>query len=360
MRADFFPILELEGGPHDVGQAHGRALAGEIKKNLALYYSMVRGLNGLEPDQCLAHASEYLTTMREEAPDLLEEMEGISQGAGVSREEIMFLNARSEIVSVKSSGITGAGECTALGLTGERTVTGDPILAQNWDWHERVTSTFAVFNVRPANGVRALYLAEAGQVGKIGVNEFGVGVLLNILFTDQEVRYGLPVHVLLRMVLGCRETGEAMAAVKKAPRAGSSHFLVGDSAGNITGLELTPDGVGEIAPVNGAVVHTNHYCIPGLVQKDTGLDLLPDSPLRLSRAKALLSRRERWDSQTLSEIFTNHEDGLPSICRHVNPSDLEFLRMLTIASCMIDLSQKKILVSCGQPCRAPYREIVLK
>jgi len=73
--SEFFPIIQLEGAPHYIGLAHGRALAGAIKKNLDLYYSMVRGLNGFNPEQCLGHATGYLKTMEVDAPVLLEEME---------------------------------------------------------------------------------------------------------------------------------------------------------------------------------------------------------------------------------------------------------------------------------------------
>ena len=357
---EFFPVIQLKGNPHDIGLTHGRALAGAIKKNLDLYYSMVRGLNGLSPQQCLGHAARYLESMRADAPFLLEEMEGIASGAEVSLEDIMFLNARSEIMSVAPVKRARPGECTAFGLMGERTTTGNPVLAQNWDWHERVQGTCAVFIVKPANGSRAMYLAEAGQVGKIGLNEFGVGVLLNILFADEEVQYGLPVHVLLRLILGCRETAEAVAVVKSARRAGSSHFLIGDANGHITGLELTPTRVGEIEPDNGIIVHTNHYFISSLTQKDLGLDLFKDTTPRFNRASAILSGRKKWDLPDLSEIFTNHDDGLPSICRHLNSSEPEHLRIITIAGCILDLHRRRMMVSFGQPCVAPYQEIALK
>lgn len=357
---DFFPILDLKGDPHDIGLAHGRALAGAISKNLDLYYSIVREFTGLKPDQCLNHAGSYLQTMGRDVPDLLEEMEGIATGAGVSLEEIMFLNARSEIMSIKPDPKAWVGECTALGLTKERTATGEPILAQNWDWYKGVHKTCAVFRIKPTDGARALYLAEAGQLGKIGVNEYGVGVLLNILFADEKVRHGLPVHVLLRLILNSRETAEAVNLVKGARRAGGSHLLVGDARGHIAGLELTPTEVGVIKPKNGVLLHTNHYCIPKLAQRDIGRNLLTDTIPRFDRAAALISTNRAWGIDNFTKIFTNHEDGPSSICRHLNLSAPEFLHIITIAGCIIDLSQRKMLISFGQPCRAPYFEIALK
>ena len=173
------------------------------------------------------------------------------------------------------------------------------------------------------------------------------------------MRYGLPVHVLLRLILGCETASEAVALVKKAPRAGGSHFLVGDRKGKMTGLELTPEGAGEIEPENGVIVHTNHYLVPGLTQKDVGIDLFADTTARLNRASSLLAERPKWDIHDLSVIFTSHHDGPPSICRHIGGSEPEFLRMETIAGCIIDLHRTRMLVSFGQPCTAPYREIGL-
>jgi isopenicillin-N N-acyltransferase-like protein len=106
--------------PYDMGQAHGRGLAKEIGANLELYYTMFRELAGLEPDGCLAQAGRYLDAIKEDAPALLEEMKGTARGAGVSLEEIVFLNARSEIMSMTWRSGVPVGEGTAIGLAGQR------------------------------------------------------------------------------------------------------------------------------------------------------------------------------------------------------------------------------------------------
>ena len=355
---DFFPIIDLKGQPYEMGKNHGRTLTKEIKANLELYFMMFRGLSGLEPQQCLTHAGRFLEIMQKNAPLLLEEMEGIAHGAEVSLNEILFLNARSELMSMGRAPDDRQGECTAIGLTGERTFSGKPILAQNWDWHERVRQTSAIFRIEPEQQPKAVFLAEAGQVGKIGVNENGVGVLLNILIIEG-MEYGLPVHVLLRLVLGAKDTAEAVALVVNAQRAGASHFLIGDKSGNIKGLELMPQAIKEIVPSGGALVHTNHYCDVDLAKKDMGRLLMIDSFARFDRAAALISMRLQWDSQSLAEIFTNHDDVPRSICRHARDEDEEYLRMDTVASCLIDLTETKMQVSYGQPCGAPYREVAL-
>jgi len=356
--ADFFPIIELKGNHYDMGVVHGRALAREIRANLNLYYDMVKGLTALEPDSCLARAGRYIDTLETKTPELLEEMHGIAKGAQVTLEEILFLNARSELMSMSAeSGVT-SGECTTIGLAARRTRGGNPIIAQNWDWHERVRHTTAVFRSNPTDGPAAVFYAEAGQVGKIGFNENGVGVVFNFLTTG-EVSYALPVHVLLRMILNAKDAVEATAMIKGADRGGTVHFLIGDRSGHIRGLELTPQEAIEFRPEDGVIHHTNHYCDPKLSEKDAGRLLMVDTTVRYDRAAALISAREQWDNQSLSEIFSDHDNHPASICRHVRASDPEFLHMVTVASIIIDLAARKMLISCGQPCKSAYREIAL-
>lgn len=355
---DFFPIIDLKGEPYEMGKTHGRALAKEIRSNLDLYFMMFRGLTGLEPDQCLKHTGRILDVMQTDASHLLEEMRGIADGADTTLAQILFLNARSELMSMGRSPESPPGECTAIGLTGERTRSGTPLLAQNWDWHERVRQTTAVFRIQPARRPKAIFLAEAGQVGKIGVNEQGVGVLLNILIIEG-MRYGLPIHVLLRRVLEAGDTAEAVAVVENAHRAGASHFLIGDKSGDIKGLELMPQTLRKMVPAEGALVHTNHYCDADLVPKDVGRQIMPDSFARLDRARALVPKHRRWDDRRLAEIFTNHDDAPGSICRHAGDQDEEYFRVDTIASCILDLAASKMRITYGQPCGGPYREVAL-
>jgi isopenicillin-N N-acyltransferase-like protein len=133
LMAEFFPMIELKGSAYELGLQHGKALAGEIRANLTLYFDMVKGLTGTEPDLCLTHAGKFQKAINVNAPGLLEEMQGIAKGAGVSLDEILFLNARTELMSMRPSGEAERGECTAIGLTGERTINGQAIIAQNWD-----------------------------------------------------------------------------------------------------------------------------------------------------------------------------------------------------------------------------------
>ena len=136
-------------------------------------------------------------------------------------------------------------------------------------------------------------------------------------------------------------------------------FLIGDANGGLQGFELTPFDVAELTPENGTVIHTNHYCDADLARKDVGRQLMIDSMDRFDRAVTLVAGRNQWDVQGLCELFNDHDNHPASICRHVNPSDPEYLHMMTVASFIMDLAERKMLVSHGQPCKAAYQEVVL-
>lgn len=355
----FFPVVTLSGDSFSMGRTHGKLLAEKIEANIQLYVEMIGGLTGMDKERMIAHARKFRPVLEEHAPHLLTEMEGIADGARLSIDEIIFLNARTEIVSMGDpKAVNLSGECTAIGLQAQRTADGKTYLAQNWDWHYKLTGSSAVFRIKPEDGKKMIILTEAGQVGKIGFNESGLGVLLNILLTGS-VEYGVPVHVMLRMILEKDNVKDAVDLVKTLPRSSASHFLVGDDSGDVAGLELTSETVAELKPVDGVLVHTNHYCDPALVPGDVGKLLFLDSQPRFDRASKLLAAREKWNFESLKCVLINHDDGLKSICRHVDEAMPFSLRISTVSSVFIDLEGRRMLATRGKPCQANYHETAL-
>ncbi len=174
------PVIDLSGQPADIGFSHGNALSEQIKQNYRLYLDMIHNNTGLSEPMILDLANRFLPNIEKAAPELLAEMEGTARGARVSLETILVLNCRSELAFPDQLAL----QCTVIGLAAEKTVCGRAIIAQNWDWLPAVKSNSAFFRIQPHNGPRALILAEAGQVGKIGFNEHGLGVVINLWDSD--------------------------------------------------------------------------------------------------------------------------------------------------------------------------------
>jgi isopenicillin-N N-acyltransferase-like protein len=94
------------------------------------------------------------------------------------------------------------------------------------------------------DGPGFLTLTEAGMLAKIGMNTLGFGICLNILRSVGDGKQaGVPVHVLLRALLGCRSVGDAISLAGKLSFAASSNVLCADVRGDAASLELSPLGV---------------------------------------------------------------------------------------------------------------------
>jgi len=348
------PIVDLKGTPYAMGLTHGRTLTTQIKANFNAYLQMIQNSSGLNPDVISILAKKFLPELERAAPQILEEMQGIADGAGVSMETVLVINARSELAFPDQLGA----ECTVIGLSGRRTTSGRVLMAQNWDWIPAVKHTTVFFRIQPQGLPRILMLAEAGQVGKLGFNETGLGLMLNLLI-GKGVCWGVPTHVLLRQVLSAATIEQATAMIRGAKCAASSHMLLGAAAGNIIGLEVSPAGVAEIGPKDGIVLHTNHFCDALLSKQDLALDIVPDTTVRLSRATSLCERREKWDAESIREVLSDHANEPSSICRHIDPQKPEHARMETLVSLIFDLNAKTAWVAHGQPCRSAYEHVEL-
>ena len=72
--------------------------------------------------------------------ELLPEIEGIAEGAGVPAEHVLAINLRTELMygldarGRAAGNRPGVGECTAIAVAGEASADGHVLVAQNWDW----------------------------------------------------------------------------------------------------------------------------------------------------------------------------------------------------------------------------------
>ena len=82
----YYLVLDAET-PHDRGYQHGAALQVPVKTALRQFRAWLRDVVGLaDPEEMIhdfAASTPCLASVREGAPDLFEEMEGIAEGASV-------------------------------------------------------------------------------------------------------------------------------------------------------------------------------------------------------------------------------------------------------------------------------------
>jgi isopenicillin-N N-acyltransferase-like protein len=249
------------------------------------------------------------------------------------------------------------GECTSIFVAPELTANGQALLAQNWDWADVLRGGLVLLCVQhPGDEPETtLTLAEAGQVGKIGLNSAGVGVCLNFLRHDQR-RLGVPLHLILREALDAPRLSLAAAAVYRAERADAGNFMLAHAHGKAVSLEATPADVGVLHPEGGLLVHTNHFITPHLQEGDTGILNSTSTELRYNRAlQVLRAHVGAITVETLQEVLRDHFHRPNSICRHPDLVLPELERYATLASVIMNLSTGEMHALSGEPCQGEYQ-----
>lgn len=353
-----FPELKASGSPGAIGKAHGRAFAAEVKHNIGFYLNYLSGKTRREAGELLSLAHGFAAVLSEQIPAQLEELEGIAKGARCSVDEILLVNARTDLLVLgkrkRSQKDGDAPEetpgCTALAL--RETLRGKDRIAlgQNWDWNRALRKNSVILRLRPKDGPRIVTFTEAGMVGKIGFNDERLGVCLNFLShrTDSaEAEHGVPVHCLLRAVMGCESVEAAVALVSGVPRCASANFLIaqdGEDGPVATDLEWAPESFHGTEMDGGVLTHTNHFKAEELGGRVTG----SNSCQRDARAE-LLAAQLRKDvpdpASRMREILSMGDEAPAALSRGS-----------TQAGIVMDLSRNELWVCAGPPHRGDWVE----
>jgi isopenicillin-N N-acyltransferase like protein len=357
-----FPIVEVSGDAHERGRIHGRTARERVERSL-FHYAHLFELCGIGWDEAQRRARAYRDAIGALDSSLLEEIEGIAEGAGRKPDEILALNARTELLPPTFLGKPGApsSECTAISVRAHASATGGTLLAQNWDWLGAQREALILLRA-PENGDPGfLTLTEAGMLAKIGMNTLGFGICLNILRSiDDGKRTGVPVHVLLRALLaGCRKVADAIALTGKLSFGASSNVLCADVTGETASLELSPRGVRVVPGTGGTLCHTNHFIASGTEGWQLELaDNLSTVP-RLERARRHAAALETHGVEDLKTLLRDESEGFLSICRRPDPSVPEEARIETVASVIMELTRATIHVAPDIPTLTEYRSVSL-
>ncbi len=355
MNDQTIPIIELDQqSPRQRGRAYGEAARDQIRQILEVYRELFERITTETWQQCVERGKPFFSRAEAFAPDLVEEIRGIAEGAGLSIEDIFLHNARSEILHNPQ---VLSHECTTLAALPESTGDKDLLLAQNWDWYKNVVNCQVILKISGRKDAPSLItFTEAGQLAKIGMNSAGIGLVVNNLVSDQP-RIGVPWIFLTRRVLESVYFAQAIGYVLNTPRAHSMNFLIATAEGEAVNLETSPVENHVLWPENGLIAHTNHYIQPGMKFRDLKplRTLYLSTYLRLRRVeKGLAALNGSIDSEAIHRILSDHMDRPFAVCAHENPALPAPLRSVTCLSIIMNLSRRQIHYRHGNPCRGNF------
>ncbi|UGS38305.1 C45 family autoproteolytic acyltransferase/hydolase [Capillimicrobium parvum] len=354
------PHIRISGSPMERGTQLGHEAADQIRHSIALYQRTFAHFTGLAWSEVRELARAYEPAIASYDPELVEEMAGTAQGAGLDFEDILAINTRTEVMYGHSAAVLA--ECTSVAARGRPTKDGGVIVAQNWDWLPAASRSTILLEVAIPGRPAFVTFVEAGLAAKMGFNSAGVAMVTNLLLTDRDVgTFGVPFHVILRNILLGESFEEAKAAITRPVRASSGNYLIATAGGDMVNIEAQPGSgpVHEMAPVDDVLIHTNSFCGP-LDGRDRALDSLPDSPGRVTRMRELIGPvRGRLDAEVLgAELLCDHAGRPGSVCRHADESLPQPERLATLGSIVIDISSSTAQLCFGAPCEGTYVPVV--
>lgn len=357
---EHFPYIEIEGNSYEIGFQEGKNFKDRIKNSVDCYKKMFMDYSNLEWERAKELSKKFIPIITEYDADYIEEIRGVAEGSGFEFEDILALNCRSELVFVGKEFDKVDGGCTSIGISECAGLNGNSYAAHNWDWKTSQKSSMIMMKIKQKNGKPSIFMVtEAGIIGKTGFNSEGLAVFLNALSTNQAPK-GLPLHMAMRKIMDCSTLSEAIKEVTKMPLGCCANFMLGHKNGECVNIEIENEEFDVLYPKDGIIVHTNHFVsprLPTLSRKDTTKYKLTDSFIRLGRAYKLLRKKGfDIDEKEIMSVLKDHVEYPNSICRHNNLKIDEGLRMGTIFSMIVNLTQGKILFCEGNPCENDYKE----
>lgn len=360
---DGFPLFEVEGGPEEVGRAYGRQAGEYIHRSIAIYRNAF-ARKGVTWDVARAKAREFAPNVERYDAALLAELAAIAEGAEVPLEDIVAINARTELLYGQRPAAAPGADTDADGCTGaiampEATADGHTLHGQNWDWRDECADSSVVLKVQPADGPRMLIFVEAGILARCGLNDAGVAITGNFLQTDRDYGLtGVPLPFIRRRVLMSTALGQAIRVVFDAPRTFSNNLMISQRDGECIDLEATPREVFWIHADQGLLVHANHFTSPGALAKvhDLGLETNTDSLYRDRRVRArLASRLGELTVGDFQAAFADRYGAPRAVCRSpvLGPGGKT---SSTVATVVMDTSEGKMWIAKRPYEGARYRQ----
>ena len=353
-----FPFIEIEGTPYELGFQHGAAFKTQVQRSVACYQEMFRDYSDLSWDRAKLLSRRFIPMIEAYNADYLEEIRGVADGSGFTFEDILALNCRSELVWVGKEFDKIDGGCTTVAVNTDAGREGHAFLGHNWDWKTSQRDSLVTLKLHQKNGKPTIFtITEAGIIGKTGLNSAGLCLTLNALSTDQ-APVGLPLHIAMRGILDCETLAEAVGAATAMPLGCCANFMLGHKNGECIDVESENGDFDVLYPRDGILAHTNHFVSPRLPtggRKDTTKYKLPDSFIRLGRADRLLRKKgTEIGPEDIMEVLRDHVEYPAGICRHDDPKVEPGLRVGTVFSIVVDLTEGTLLLCPGNPCDTPY------
>ncbi len=348
--APAYPLYRAAGTHRGLGRQHGEQAAVRIGAHL----DALRSSLGFSGEQFKRRALTFLPLFERYCPHLVEELQGLAEGAGIAFHEALAVNVRAALGTAPEEG------CTSFVISAGGTANGEPLIGQTSDTLPNVMDFGYVLRLEPVDKPKMLMWTFGGMLGYHGLNSAGVAQFANDLGEGgPPARFGLPHYPFKRLLLECSSLAEVVDLFERLPLASNGNYVVCDGRGAILDVEATTAGPAFIHDDGaGFIAHANHFCASQYATEENHQQSVTDSFPRQERIDTLLGRR--FGSLTvdaLQALLRDHDNHPASICRHprsVDPADGFEQAGQTVAALVAEPASGRLHISYGPPCESPF------
>jgi isopenicillin-N N-acyltransferase-like protein len=362
-------ILDLKGSAAQRGHAQGEAFGAEIRRLAEDNFTTIhenaksKSYSYIPREMLNTLAERYIPWAREYDADLLAEMAAIGEAADLPLSEVFAVNSFLDLADLMYPYLADRllFGCTAWGLRGAMTSTGESMIGQTYDVRIHYEPYPVVLRIQPDDGPACVVYSFTGMIGLAGMNSEGISVVINKL-TPDDSGPGVPYPMIIRRILKSRHLAAAVDAVINARRASGINYIIADRNGQVINLECTAQDYDIVEfQSEGFIVHTNHYQSPRLRNLENARRRFVDeSCTRWDRMSQLLRERAgNVKAADMEENMHDHGNHPKCICVHADEEEPFYKRVVTTGAVLIQPQQMEIKLLIGQPCEHRLEEVAL-
>ncbi len=345
------PLYEVYGSHYQIGCQIGEAARQQVQHSVDTAHNLLAEAFEqlkLSWEMACILALEHIAFARAHYPQYVEEIQGIADGGECAFEDVAVLNMLDTLMEYPPQLM----HCTSMAVSPERSADGHVLVAHNEDWTPEDEEDFYLVRAHPVNEPAFLAMGYGGTLPITGFNACGLASCCQTAYPG-DVRAGIPPVILARSVLGARSPGQAIAKLLLPHRAAGYNHLIAHESGELYCVEISAQHFAILGGSDGYAVHTNHYLDNYMRPFERNPAELVRAHVRYHRALRLLKLGSAHTIDSLKAILRDHLNMPDSICNHaVDGGPVE--REKTVASLVIDLTERRLHLAWGCPCETPY------
>ena len=334
-------LTVISGKPRERGRQYGHEFRDAIREMLDREFYSAFSNSKISRDDLLGYAGQCAGEIRAYSPEVMDELEGMADGAGLKVAEAVLMTLHEELWH--RGVLPSVPHCTAIATGPPDTNDGNTYVGQTWDWMPSVYGLSSMLLWKRSEGPDLLGYAYPGLWAGAGMNDAGIALCwtsgggLGI----PGPRVGIPSYVLIAQMLYQPTLDAAIAEARRARHAGWFTFVLADGEGRLANVEGTPRELA-VETGRGRLARVLHG-----TRKITGTPEGEEVKVhaRCQHASKLLGDASgRLDRTALQGILSDHHPADP-ICNHNG----------TLDAMLFNTSRREAWITRGPACSGKWR-----